>query len=86
LRLSHLPWMDKRQMEELLALAEFRDEGGLGALRPPFALVSVYDCVTERQVLMVGPVDLVRQKGYVRVEVETLAGRVVRARHIAPAS
>jgi hypothetical protein len=73
--LAQVPWMESGQMLALLELAEFEDDAGLAERRPPFALASVYDCVTEKQYLLLGPVDLLRQRGYVRVDVELLGGK-----------
>jgi hypothetical protein len=73
-RLSQVPWMQTDQMQALLELAEFPDDAGLFRTRPPFSLVSVYDCVTEKQYLVLGSVNLLRQKGYVRFDVELLGG------------
>jgi hypothetical protein len=46
--------------------------------------LAVYDHVTRRAYLMAGPVDLLRQSGFVSVEVAPLSsdGRIVRALRI----
>jgi hypothetical protein len=69
--LAHVPWVQERELHELLDLAEFRD-AELRSVRLPFAVASVYDFVTKSQFLLIGPVDLLRQKGFVRVDVARL--------------
>ena len=86
--LREVPWVSEWECTQLLALAELKPDAGLSALDLPFSLAAVYDHLTHRAYLMVGPVDLLRQRGFVGVEVAPLSsdGHIVRAtRVVAPA-
>jgi hypothetical protein len=78
--LGHVPWIREWELGELLALAEIEPDARLSQLQLPFALIAVYDHVTRRAYLLAGPVDLLRQRGFVRVDVVPLSvdGRIVR--------
>jgi hypothetical protein len=82
--LRDVPWVSEWECSQLLALAELKKDAGVSQLDLPFALLAVYDHVTRRAYLMAGPVDLLRQSGFVSVEVAPLSsdGRIVRALRI----
>ena len=72
--LQGVPWIDEREYGEFLDLAEVPHDTGLYALKLPFSLATVYDYVSRRAYLLAGPVDLLRQRGFVRVDVEAIGG------------
>lgn len=83
--LPDVPWIDERAYAELLELADLPEDFGLATLKLPFSLATVYDHVTRRAYLLVGTVDLLRQRGFVRVDVDAIGqGAVVRDRRLAP--
>ena len=83
--LQDVPWIDERQYAEFLDLAEAPRDTGLYALKLPFALATVYDYVSRRAYLLAGPVDLLRQPGFVRIDVEAIGdtGAIVRDTRLA---
>jgi hypothetical protein len=83
--LQGVPWIDERQYAEFLDLAEAPRDTGLYALKLPFSLATVYDYVSRRAYLLAGPVDLLRQPGFVRVDVEAIGntGAIVRDTRLA---
>jgi hypothetical protein len=83
--LPDVPWIDERAYAELLELADLPEDVGLATLKLPFSLATVYDHVTRRAYLLVGTVDLLRQRGFVRVDVDAIGqSGVVRDRRLAP--
>jgi hypothetical protein len=84
--LGRVPWIREWELGDLLALAEIEPETRLAQLQLPFALIAVYDHVTRRAYLMAGPVDLLRQRGFMRVDVAPLSvdGRIVRDSRLLP--
>jgi hypothetical protein len=78
--LADVPWIDERAYAELLELAALPEDVGLSTLRLPFSLATVYDHVTRRAYLLAGPVDLLRQRGFVPIDVVAIGSTAVAVR------
>jgi hypothetical protein len=56
------PAINRRQFQRHLELSHVPPETGLDSLKPPFALLSVYDFVTRGQRILAAPPDVLRER------------------------
>jgi hypothetical protein len=85
--LAGLPWLNPADYRRQLAFAGFVDDAGIENLPPPFVVASVYDFVTQRQYVLIAPLDLLRQpQRFQRLKVEPLGteGKIYRAQRFEP--
>lgn len=69
------PAINRRQFQRHLELSHLEPETGLAGLKPPFALLSVYDFASKGQRIMAAPPDVLRAKApFLTLVVRELGG------------